>query len=55
LGRDEFDRYQGVVGYRREKMYGVWWSGAKQDVGPAEGGATGYNWVTLQHTSGHTI
>jgi branched-chain amino acid transport system substrate-binding protein len=30
----------------------VWWSGAEPDVRPAEGGAKGYNSVTLQHTSG---
>jgi branched-chain amino acid transport system substrate-binding protein len=41
-----------AVGYPREKMYGVWWSGAEPDVRPAEGGAKGYNSVTLQHTSG---
>src|SRR5262249_6049054 len=41
-----------AVGYPREKMYGVWWSGAEPDVRPAEAGAAGYNSVTLQHTSG---
>ena len=41
-----------AVGYPREKMYGVWWSGAEQDVRPAEDGAKGYNSVTLQHTAG---
>ena len=41
-----------AVGYPRDKMYGVWWSGAEPDVRPAEGGATGYNAVTLQHTAG---
>jgi branched-chain amino acid transport system substrate-binding protein len=41
-----------AVGYAREKMYGVWWSGAEPDVRPAEAGATGYNSVTLQHTAG---
>ena len=41
-----------AVGYPREKMYGVWWSGAEPDVRPAEDGAKGYNAVTLQHTSG---
>jgi branched-chain amino acid transport system substrate-binding protein len=40
------------VGYRREQIYGVWWSGAEQDTRPAEGGAKGYNAVTLQHSSG---
>ena len=28
-----------AVGYPREKMYGVWWSGAEPDVRPAEDGA----------------
>ena len=41
-----------AVGYPRDKMYGVWWSGAEPDVRPAEGGATGYNAVTLQHSAG---
>src|SRR5437773_951507 len=41
-----------AVAYPREKMYGVWWSGAEQDVRPAEGGAAGYNSAALQHTSG---
>src|SRR6516162_2316484 len=41
-----------ALGYPREKMYGVWWSGAEPDVRPAEDGAKGYNSVTLQHTSG---
>jgi branched-chain amino acid transport system substrate-binding protein len=41
-----------AVGYPRDKMYGVWWSGAEPDVRPAEDGAKGYNAVTLQHSSG---
>jgi branched-chain amino acid transport system substrate-binding protein len=41
-----------AVGYPRDKMYGVWWSGAEPDVRPAEAGATGYNSVTLQHGAG---
>src|SRR5262249_52677298 len=41
-----------AVGYPREKMYGVWWSGAEQDVRPAEEGAKGYNSAALQHTAG---
>jgi branched-chain amino acid transport system substrate-binding protein len=41
-----------AVGYPREKMYGVWWSGAEPDVRPAGEGAKGYNAVTLQHTAG---
>ena len=41
-----------AVGYPREKMYGVWWSGAEQDVRPAEDGAKGYNAAALQHTAG---
>jgi len=32
-----------ATGYPREKMYGVWWSGAEPDVTPAGGGAKGYN------------
>ena len=38
--------------YPREKMYGGWWSGAEQDVRPAEDGAKGYNSAALQHTAG---
>jgi len=41
-----------AVGYPRDKMYGVWWSGAEPDVRPAEDGAKGYHAITLQHTSG---
>jgi branched-chain amino acid transport system substrate-binding protein len=41
-----------AVGYARDKLYGVWWSGAEPDVRPAEDGAKGYNSVTLQHTAG---
>src|SRR4029450_11872647 len=41
-----------AVGYPREKMYGVWWSGAEPDVRPAEDGAKGYNSAALQQTSG---
>jgi branched-chain amino acid transport system substrate-binding protein len=41
-----------AVGYRREQMYGVWWSGAEPDVRPAEGGAKGYNSAALQHSAG---
>jgi branched-chain amino acid transport system substrate-binding protein len=32
-----------ATGYPREKMYGVWWSGAEPDVVPAGAGAKGYN------------
>ena len=32
-----------ATGYPREKMYGVWWSGAEPDVLPAGDGAKGYN------------
>src|SRR5712691_11888202 len=41
-----------AVGYSRDKLYGVWWSGAEPDVRPAEDGSKGYNAVTLQHSSG---
>ena len=41
-----------AVGYPREKMYGVWWSGAEPDVRPAEDGSKGYQAVTLQHGAG---
>ena len=32
-----------AVGYPREKMFGVWWSGAEPDVKPAGDGAKGYS------------
>ena len=32
-----------ATAYPREKMYGVWWSGAEQDVTPAGDGAKNYN------------
>ena len=41
-----------AVGYPREQMYGVWWSGAEPDVRPAEDGAKGYNAAALQHSAG---
>jgi branched-chain amino acid transport system substrate-binding protein len=41
-----------AVGFPRDKMYGVWWSGAEPDVRPAEGGAKGYIAAMLQHGAG---
>jgi branched-chain amino acid transport system substrate-binding protein len=41
-----------AVGYPRDKMLGVWWSGAEPDVTPAGEGAKGYNALMLQHGSG---
>jgi branched-chain amino acid transport system substrate-binding protein len=38
-----------ATGFPREKMYGVWWSGAEPDVEPAGAGAKGYNALALQH------
>lgn len=38
-----------ATGYPREKMYGVWWSGAEPDVLPAGAGAKGYNALAMQH------
>jgi len=38
-----------ATGYPREKMYGVWWSGAEPDVKDVGDGAKGYNAVTMQH------
>src|SRR6478609_7509368 len=32
-----------ATGYPREKMYGVWWSGAEPDVAPVGEAAKGYN------------
>jgi branched-chain amino acid transport system substrate-binding protein len=41
-----------ATGYPRDKMYGVWWSGAEPDVKPAGDGAKGYNALALQHSAG---
>jgi branched-chain amino acid transport system substrate-binding protein len=38
-----------ATGYPREKMYGVWWSGAEPDVKDVGDGAKGYNAVAMQH------
>ncbi len=40
-----------AVNYSREKMYGVWWSGAEPDVVPAGDGAKGYFSLAL-HPAG---
>ncbi|MEO7391783.1 MAG: ABC transporter substrate-binding protein [Ramlibacter sp.] len=37
-----------ATGYPREKMYGVWWSGAEPDVKDVGDGARGYNAAALQ-------
>ena len=41
-----------AVGYPREKMIGVWWSGAEPDVIPAGDQAKGYKALMLQHPAG---
>ncbi len=38
-----------ATGYPREKMYGVWWSGAEPDVRDVGMGAKGYNALAMQH------
>ena len=40
-----------ATGYPREKMYGVWWSGAEPDVKDVAEGAKGYNAITLQNSA----
>ena len=40
-----------AVNYPRDKMYGVWWSGAEPDVLPAGDGAKGYYSLAL-HAAG---
>ena len=42
-----------ATGYPREKMYGVWWSGAEPDVKDVGEGAKGYNALNL-NTSGQS-
>ena len=41
-----------AVGYPRDKMIGVWWSGAEPDVTPAGDQASGYKALMLQHPGG---
>jgi branched-chain amino acid transport system substrate-binding protein len=41
-----------VTGYPRERMYGVWWSGAEPDAKDVGEGAKGYNALALQHGAG---
>src|SRR6187549_1994171 len=41
-----------AVGYPREKMIGVWWSGAEPDVTPAGDQSRGYKALMLQHGAG---
>ena len=38
-----------AVAYPRDKMIGVWWSGAEPDVTPAGADSTGYKALMLQH------
>ncbi len=38
-----------ATGYPRDKMYGVWWSGAEPDVKDVGAGAKGYNALAMQH------
>ena len=42
-----------ATGYPRDKMYGVWWSGAEPDVKDVGEGAKGYNALNL-NTSGQS-
>ena len=42
-----------ATGYPREKMFGVWWSGAEPDVKDVGEGAKGYNAVTLQNSTNY--
>ena len=41
-----------AVGYPRDKMIGVWWSGAEPDVTPAGDQSIGYKALMLQHGAG---
>jgi len=38
-----------ATGYPREKMYGVWWSGAEPDVKDVGANAKGYTALAMQH------
>ena len=41
-----------AVGFPRDKMIGVWWSGAEPDVTPAGAESVGYKALMLQHPAG---
>src|SRR5919106_3316903 len=41
-----------AVAYPRDKIIGVWWSGAEQDVTPAGDQSVGYKALMLQHGAG---
>ena len=41
-----------AVGYPRDKMIGVWWSGAEPDVTPGGRPGDGYKALMLQHPAG---
>jgi branched-chain amino acid transport system substrate-binding protein len=41
-----------AVAYPRDKIIGIWWSGAEPDVLPAGDQATGYKALLLQHPAG---
>ncbi len=41
-----------AVAYPRDKIIGIWWSGAEPDVVPAGDQATGYKALMLQHPAG---
>ena len=43
-----------ATGYPRDKMYGVWWSGAEPDVKDVGEAAKGYNALALQHGANPT-
>ena len=45
----------GNVNYPRDKMIGVWWSGAEPDVIPAGDKAAGYKALMLQHPAGKSV
>ncbi|MCG3189037.1 MAG: hypothetical protein LKCHEGNO_01280 [Burkholderiaceae bacterium] len=40
-----------ATGYSRDKMYGVWWSGAEPDVEDVGAGAKGYHALAMQHSA----
>ncbi len=44
-----------ATGYPREKMYGVWWSAAEQDVKDIGDGAKGYNGLVVTGNSGKIL
>ena len=40
-----------ATGFRRERIYGIWWAGSDHDVKDIGAGATGYNAITIHNSA----